>query len=234
MCGRMGHNEAPTWASLYRYYDIVRPANDILDGYGQGGDIAPTDKAVIVAERYGERRVTIARWWLVPRNATKLDQKRHMYNARSDKLRYHYNKLTKEQRGYFHPYIQPLLQGRKCLIPMSHYYEFKDGRPYKFSLKGRPLFSVAGIWDWNPHIITPEWPQGVLSCTMVTTEPNEVAEPIHDRMPVILNPNQYDRWLQQKTYIPDALDMLEPYEGDDLEIEACRLPSDDQIELFTV
>ncbi len=236
MCGRMNMEEYPTWRQLYEYYSIIPSKRDKDDDEWRMGDMKPTDPVPIVAHRKGQRRMTMARWWFVPRYVKELSTDYHMFNARSDRLREkfdHWKSMPVDlQACASAPYLRSFLDGRKCLIPMNGYYEFKNGQPYLFTIEGAEVFSVAGLWEWNSHIKTPEWPNGILSCTMITTEPNEVAEPIHDRMPVILRPHQYERWLSVETSYDHAMGMLHPYHGKDLRVSWAHVDSLDQLTLM--
>ena len=89
---------------------------------------------------------------------------------------------------------QAFLQ-RRCLIPADGFFEWKlvNGRkqPIYFTLRDHQPFAFAGLWEWwvasDGHRVE--------SCTILTTEPNDLVQPVHDRMPVILEPVGYDTWL---------------------------------------
>lgn len=226
MCGRMQHEDRPSWRQIHSYYGAFVPKKLPQPK----GDVMPSDPVPIVAVREGERRMTGARWGFVPRYVDELssDIRNRMFNARDDSLRQGYNhwlSLPFSMKNHKGPYVASLLDGQKCLLPMNAYYEFNDRRPYRFTLKDRPIFSVAGLWEWNAKL-------RILSCTMMTTDPSAACYRIHDRMPVILNPDQYDCWLRPDTPIEKALSLLRPYKGDDLRIEPVHLPMDDQINMF--
>ena len=93
------------------------------------------------------------------------------------------------------PAFKESFERRRCLIPADGFYEWKRGvrskQPFHFGMKDDLLFAFAGIWDrWRPA-------QGPMleSCAILTTGPNELLRDVHDRMPVILNPGQYQEWL---------------------------------------
>ena len=106
---------------------------------------------------------------------------------------------------------------RRCILPVSGYYEFKktgekktDPKiPYVFYVKDEPMFGLAGIWDTWKDPASGE----VLSCfAIITTEPNELATQIHNRMPVILPREEYERWLEPGEPDPNALRaLLKPF-----------------------
>ena len=86
------------------------------------------------------------------------------------------------------------MKSRHCLIPADGYFEWekvgKNKVPHYFQLKDQPIFAFAGIWErWNKA------EPAVESCTILTTSPNELQGKYHNRMPVILSPNDYSAWL---------------------------------------
>jgi putative SOS response-associated peptidase YedK len=104
---------------------------------------------------------------------------------------------------------------RRCLVPATAFYEWKKldaktRQPYAITLPDTPLFAFAGLWDgWKD-------PQGnwLQSFTIVTTEANELMSSIHTRMPVILHPRDYDRWLTRDLTRQPPVDLLRPYESE--------------------
>jgi putative SOS response-associated peptidase YedK len=108
-------------------------------------------------------------------------------------------------------FSEPMRQ-RRCLIPADGFYEWKrDGKlklPWSFTLADNSLFALAGLWEhWQS-------PQGAVieSCTILTTAPNQLMHGIHDRMPVILPPTAYGRWLDPAlTNIEQLQPLLQPY-----------------------
>ena len=95
------------------------------------------------------------------------------------------------------PMFRDAFKRHRCLIPASGYYEWEDTpdgkHPHYFTARdGSPVLTMAGLWDRWTNIETKEQ---LLSCTMLITEPNGYIAEVHDRMPVILRPEQFDRWL---------------------------------------
>jgi putative SOS response-associated peptidase YedK len=93
------------------------------------------------------------------------------------------------------PAFRESLKSRRCLIPADGFYDWtRDGktkRPYCFEVNEGELFAFAGIWDrWKDP--SGNW---IKTCSILTTTPNAVTSPVHDRMPVILDPDSYDLWL---------------------------------------
>ena len=106
------------------------------------------------------------------------------------------------------------LNKRRCLIPADGFYEWqKSGNaktPFCFTMADETIFAFAGIWDsWR----SPEG-QVIETCSILTTAPNSLCAPVHDRMPVILPDGAYDLWLDPAFQRTDALcDLLQPFDA---------------------
>jgi putative SOS response-associated peptidase YedK len=110
------------------------------------------------------------------------------------------------------PSFKPLVDRRRCIIPADGFYEWRmEGRrkvPMWVHLKTKEPFGLAGLWDvwWKPD------GKRVKSFTIITTEPKELVRPIHNRMPVILQPEDEDQWLDaSRTPFAKAKSLLKPY-----------------------
>jgi len=108
------------------------------------------------------------------------------------------------------PSFRDAFKRRRCLVPADGFYEWKsdEGRktktPYFIPMKDHEVFAFAGLWDsWSD-------PNGSLirSCTIITTDPNELMSSIHNRMPVILHPRDYVKWLEPSPQTPENLKPL--------------------------
>jgi putative SOS response-associated peptidase YedK len=126
-----------------------------------------------------------------------------MINARAETLN--------EKPTFKHPFRR-----QRCIIPADGFYEWKktDGKqPYRIKLKSGELFGFAGLWDrWERD------GQEVYSCTIITTEPNELMASIHNRMPVILDRKDENDWLNSNIDDTDFLrTFLRPYNEDEME-----------------
>lgn len=150
-------------------------------------NIAPTQLIPAVLETDGERIVNALRWGLIPGWAKDDKIGSKMINARAETLA--------EK-----PSFRNAFKSRRCIIPASGYFEWsKKGehtkQPFYFYLKDKDVFGFAGLWEeW----LDKESGELVETCTIITTEANEVLDPVHERMPVILNPADYDQWLDEK------------------------------------
>jgi len=108
---------------------------------------------------------------------------------------------------------------KRCLIVADGFYEWKafgekkSKSPYFIHMKDRKPFAMAGLWD------TWEGPDGssIKTCTIITTQPNELMQLIHDRMPVILHPRDYAKWLNPAPQTPENLQpLIKPFPADDM------------------
>jgi putative SOS response-associated peptidase YedK len=159
-------------------------------------NVAPTQPVPMVVMG---GRIAMARWGLVPSWAKDPSVGSRMINARAESLE------TK-------PAFRDALGARRCLVLGDGFFEWKkEGplrRPFYLHLASDAPFAFAGLWD--------EWrgPDGLLvvSCTIVTTGPNALVAPIHDRMPAILLPDAEARWLDPNVQdLADLVEVLQPY-----------------------
>jgi putative SOS response-associated peptidase YedK len=166
-------------------------------------NIAPTHPVPVIRQVPKEpvRRFSIVRWGLVPSWAKDSSGAAMMINARSE---------TADTK----PAFRDALRLRRCLIPADGFYEWQRTglakQPFCFEVNNSELFAFAGIWE--------SWRDGsgkmLETCSILTTTPNEVAASIHDRMPVIVNPEAYDLWLDPGMKDTRAVtDMLRPYDA---------------------
>jgi putative SOS response-associated peptidase YedK len=167
-------------------------------------NVAPTQDVPVVPNK-GPRQMTGVRWGLIPFWAKDPSIGNRMINARAETLA--------EK-----PSFRAAYRRRRCLVLADGFYEWKrePGQrrktPYLVRMASGEPFAFAGLWEiWRPDD-TP-----IVSCTIITTEPNAVVAPIHNRMPVILPREAYDRWLSPEEQSPRALQsLLGPYPGDEM------------------
>jgi putative SOS response-associated peptidase YedK len=168
-------------------------------------NIAPSQDVAAVRADDGGRRLVMLHWGLIPSWAKEPAMGARMINARAETLA--------EK-----PAFRSALRTRRCLIVADGFYEWrKVGAPkqphYIRFRDGRP-FGLAGLWErWHG-----EGGETVESCTIVTTQANELLAPIHDRMPVILEPEQHALWLDASVTDPERLgELLHPHAPDPME-----------------
>jgi putative SOS response-associated peptidase YedK len=179
MCGR--YVATTPAAVLAAYFDVEEV---IAEPEGPRYNVAPTDPVPAVAVgRDGHRRLGCFRWGLVPSWSRRDDAARHI-NARSETV------LEK-------PAFRTAFARRRCILPADGFYEWQRGpdgtRQAWFinRLDGAPM-AFAGLWDaWRR-------PEGELvrGCAVLTTVANELMAPVHDRMPVLLEPADWQEWLE--------------------------------------
>jgi len=166
-------------------------------------NIAPTQPVatVRIGPEEARRHWQMVRWGLIPSWAKEASIGSRMINARAE---------TVADK----PAFRAALRRRRCLVPADGYYEWqktgKSKQPYYIRLRDNLPFAMAGLWErW----INPETGEPVETCTIITTDANELTRPIHDRMPVILNVADYDLWLDPQLQNPDPLcRLLRPFD----------------------
>jgi len=162
-------------------------------------NIAPTQGIVCVfrEETGQERQAMKARWGLVPPWADDLAIGNRMINARGE---------TVDSKASF----KKPFASRRCLIPADGYYEWvktDDGKqPHLIEPVGGGLFAMAGLWETNRRATDDGTP--IRSCTIITTDANQTTSHVHDRMPVILGPSDYEQWLDPGFRDTDELKKL--------------------------
>lgn len=168
-------------------------------------NVAPTQPIAVVRLRPGAapplRELTPLRWGLIPGWAKDPSIGNRLINARSE-------------TAAAKPAFRAAFRRRRCLIPADGFYEWqrqgKAKQPCFIQMADELPFGMAGLWE------TWEGPDNSLveSCTILTTEPNALMEPIHDRMPVILPREAYDEWLRSEPGSSESLQhLLVPYDA---------------------
>jgi putative SOS response-associated peptidase YedK len=173
-------------------------------------NVAPTTfQPVIRADKEtGERELTLMRWGMVPHFAKSLADFKGFstINAKAEYL------TTKAM------WRLPF-ERRRCLIPADGFYEWKTitpkmKQPYAFVLKSGEPLAFGGVYDNWKDPVSGNWLQ---SFAIITTDPNELTATVHDRMPAILRPSEYDRWLARNDAGRPPVDLLRPYDADKME-----------------
>jgi putative SOS response-associated peptidase YedK len=201
MCGRY---------TLTRPADLVEelgvePKGELAPRY----NIAPTQNLPVVraTREGGGRELAVMRWGLIPSWAKDEKIGNKLINARSE---------TAAEK----PSFRSAMKSRRCLILADGFFEWAkiEGakQPHYIHLKDHKPFVFAGLWErWSKD---PE--QGpVDSYTILTTSANEAIRPLHDRMPVILDPASHDLWLDPEVGAGEVKDLLKPYADEAIEYE---------------
>ena len=174
MCGRFTRNY--TWAQIHAMYSLTSPASNLQPRF----NICPTDTvdAVVDHQLVPMRWGLIPAWWGKPLKEFKLAT----FNARAE---------TVAEK----PMFRSAFKNSRCLIPASGYYEWQttpEGKqPFYFTRRDGQVMTIAGLWSgWVENASG----ETLKSCTMLITAPNKLAATIHDRMPVILEAKNFERW----------------------------------------
>lgn len=198
MCGRFTSKAKPE--QIKKEFNVAGIDDSIK--FEPRFNIAPSQMISVVVERGGEERIVAPlKWGLVPSWAKDAGIGSRMINARAETL-------TEK------PSFREAFRRRRCIIPATGFYEWQRRaagakQPFYFYLKSKEAFGFAGLWEeW----IDKQSGETLETCTIITTEANKVLEPVHDRMPVILQTGDYDRWLDAKeTDFAKLQKLLSPY-----------------------
>lgn len=183
--------------------EALRVSLDTDDGC-ERFNVSPSQKVLTVVEDRDGRRAELLRWGLVPSWAKDAKVGFKMINARAE---------TVEQKPAYRSLVGKA--SHRCLIVADGFYEWmkpedrkQPRQPMHFSLTGGDPFCFAGLWTrWKD----PESGEWLPSCTILTTEPNTLVKPIHNRMPVILaDPGAWEAWLDPSLAPEDVRAMLAP------------------------
>jgi putative SOS response-associated peptidase YedK len=196
MCGRFTLTQPARIAAQFGL-DNFAPVEP--EFYTPRFNLAPTQRIVVIPTRDMQREARRMRWGLIPRWAKDAAMGARLINARCEGID------TK-------PAFREAFKQRRCLIPADGFYEWlqtaRGKQPYRIVLASGGLFAFAGLWErWRD-------PQGeaVDSCCIITCEPNELTAKFHNRMPVIIAPEDYETWLTATS--AQALALLRPYPPD--------------------
>ncbi|HYB99127.1 MAG TPA: SOS response-associated peptidase [Candidatus Limnocylindrales bacterium] len=186
MCGRFVLHTPGE--ALARHFGAVLDELSLRPQY----NIAPTQDVVVIRVEDGERRLRTLRWGLVPYWAKDAAIGQQMINARCE---------TAAQK----PGFREALRQRRAIVPADGFYEWKkQGRarqPYYFHARDNSPLAIAALWErWKSRD-----GQRLETCCLLTTSANTLVEGIHDRMPVLLRPQDYALWLDPAVTDPEAV-----------------------------
>lgn len=207
MCGRFTLF-APYYEIIERFdIEVAFAESDYIPSY----NIAPSQQVVAIINDGKRNRLGHLRWGLIPPWAKDEKIGYKMINARAE---------TVAEK----PSFRKAFSKKRCIIPADSFYEWQKQNgekiPMRIKLKNDELFAIAGLWE------TWQSPDGKLlhTCTAITTEPNELMKPIHDRMPVILKREDEAAWLDPlNSDIHFLGNMLKPF--DEAQMDAYSVSS---------
>ena len=200
MCGRFTYRL--TWREIVALYRLTAPASPERNLQAHY-NICPTTTIDAVIARNDKRDLVPLRWGLVPSWWRKTAKETPAtFNARAE---------TVAEK----PMFRAAFKRMRCLIPASGYYEWHTTptgkQPYYFTARDGSPLTIAGLWDEWKDIETGE---PLKSCTMIIANANDFVGKVHDRMPVLLQPKQFDRWLTGNA----ETEMLRPAPNDYLQM----------------
>lgn len=195
MCGRFTLTADPH--VIQQKFNLKTPPEALQARY----NIAPSQPVGVITND-DPTVLTFHRWGLIPSWAKEESIGNRMINARSETLA--------EK-----PSFRAAFKRRRCLIPADGFFEWtgegKDRKPMYVHLKDHELFAFAGLWEvWH----NPDGDE-IRSCTIITSEPNDLVKPLHHRMAVILREEDYQTWLApQEMDAKDLMPLLAPLESE--------------------
>jgi len=192
MCGRFVQNSP--FETLQQNFNIRTTDSDIIPNY----NVAPTQEILTIIKHDNENTLDELHWGLVPFWAKHISIGSRMINARAETV------ASK-------PSFRNAFKKRRCLIPADGFYEWKgekgNKQPYYVSVPSDEPFAFAGLWEtWTDKESDEE--SVYKSCTIITTAASDSISEIHHRMPVILNPDFYEKWLNAEIQDPKELEII--------------------------
>jgi putative SOS response-associated peptidase YedK len=198
MCGRYGFGNPARLDAL----PLGVSLHDALPGLVPRWNVAPSQAVPLVLHADGGRRAILARWGLVPSWADDPAIGNRLVNARGETVR-------------SKPSFRSAFKARRGLLPADLFYEWqavagsRSRQPWCIRFEDDAPFAFGALWErWCPRGDPDAEP--LHSCTIVTTEPNAVMAPIHDRMPLIVPPDAIDAWLDPSTPLDVAESLIRP------------------------
>lgn len=197
MCGRMTSTSADAALATYFVADKIVTDDDFEPSYNLG----PTRSVRVIAEHAEERRLGVMRWGLVPFFSKSVDTRARMFNARAETV------MTS-------PTFREPFAKRRCIVCIDGFYEWEAvpkslsaKQPWYFVDKDNRPLGLAGLWDrWRD----PQKPDAkpLVSCTIITTTAGDDMHGVHDRMPLVLTAEHWDRWLDRSVTAPEDVGEL--------------------------
>ncbi len=199
MCGRVIQSSGPVRYGILAGMD---PRDTRVHNYPPRWNAAPSQELLVIRRNHETGQVPLdsLRWGLIPYWCKDPKGGRKPINAKWETV------ATL-------PTFRDAYRRRRCILPVDAFYEWKaiKGRkqPYALAMRDRSPFGIAGVWEnWKDP--AGEW---IRTFAVITVPANEIVAEIHDRMPAILRPADYDRWLSED---PDPKELLAPFPADNM------------------
>mgnify|MGYP005640645477 FL=1 len=191
MCGR--YTLTKSFKTIKSHFKLVR----ISLKYFPSFNIVPSQISAVITKSSNGLQLEGMKWGLIPSWSKEINMGNKLINARSETL-------------HEKPSFRESFKNKRCLIPADGFIEWKGKHPYYIRLKTQGLLAFAGLWS--------TWDSGdgpLNTYTIITTEANKTLSPLHSRMPVILHPENYEKWLNAESKALSQL--LTPCPDKDLE-----------------
>jgi putative SOS response-associated peptidase YedK len=197
MCGRVIQSSGPL---RYAFVDGMNVRDSRVSNYPPRWNAAPSQELLVIRRNRDTGQVSLdaLRWGLIPYWCKDPSGGRKPINAKAETLR----TLPSFREAY---------RKRRCIVPVDGFFEWKAIRgqkakqPFAIAMKDGSPFGIAGLWENWKDPKTGEW---IRTFVIITTDANTLVADIHDRMPVILAPSDYTRWLGDE---PDPHDLIRPF-----------------------
>lgn len=200
MCGRFGIS---TPENIDERFNVEDYKVSILPRY----NIAPSYDIPVITKNSPNKAI-LMKWGFIPQWVKDLKKARSVINARDDSV-------------FTSGYYRGAIAHERCIVPFSFFYEWKkfqmDGKeqkqPYLFKVKNQDLMGFAGLYS----VINDAEGRELNTFCIITTSPNKLMKPIHNRMPVILHKEDEENWLTEGTEVKVIKELLKPYPAKEME-----------------
>ncbi len=208
MCGRYGRRGDKQRIAEWMHTHHVNVFDEFDEtNLAPSFNVAPQtfQPVVRVSPETGERELIAMRWGLVPFWSKDGKASFSTINAKSETIA-------------SSPAFREAWKSRRCLVPADWFYEWhkvdeKTKQPFAIAMKDHSMFAFAGLWEtWKDKATG----QKLRTYTILTTDPNELMQPIHNRMPVIVAPKDYDRWMTAIDPAHLPVELLRQYPAEEM------------------
>jgi putative SOS response-associated peptidase YedK len=204
MCGRVIQSSSPL---RYAFVDGMNVRDSRVSNYPPRWNAAPSQELLVIRRnhRTGEVSLDPLRWGLIPYWCKDPAGGRKPINAKAETV----GRLPTFREAY---------RKRRCIVPVDGFFEWQASKgqrakqPYAIAMQDDSPFGIAGLWENWKDPVSGEW---VRTFAVIVTDANSLVAEIHDRMPVILSPADYERWLGEE---PDPHDLLRPFPAETMKM----------------